>query len=109
MKILPLIPSKSFVPSRPCAGRCRRAAPSSRPRKSFGEIGRGDDVFQERESAIIQLHHDTLERFEGGWDFDQVKRDRLIGAEHGARGNTEDERITNLSGSSGNRDVNQVS
>ena len=52
--------------------------------KSFIEIGGGDDVFQERERAIIQFHDDPLERLEAGWDFDQVQRDRLVRTKHRA-------------------------
>ena len=106
MKILPLIPSKSFRSIPALRGTLPTSSAQFTSAKSFIEIGGGDDVFQERERAIIQFHDHALERLEAGWNFDQVQRDRLVRAKHRARSDAENERITNLSGRSGDRDFN---
>ena len=74
--------------------------------ESLVEIGRGDDVRQKWKRAIVQLHDHALQALEAGRDFDQMQRDRLVGAKHCARGNAKDECVTDLSGSAGDRDLN---
>ena len=57
-------------------GFARNAADEQRPvhiAKSFIEIGRGRDAFEEREGAIVQFHDDALERAERRRDFDQAR------------------------------------
>ena len=68
------------------------------------EIGRRDDPMQQREGAVLELHHHALERAERRRDFDQVQIDRLIRAEHRAGSDAEEERVTDLAGRSGDGD-----
>src|ERR1044071_1787285 len=90
-------------------GFARHTAHKQRPMhvtESLVEIGCGDDTLEKRKRTIIQLHHHTLERFDHRRNLNQVKHNRLFGAEHFARCDTEKERITNLSGGASDRDLN---
>src|SRR5205814_6332643 len=90
-------------------GLARHAADKQGPvqaSKSFIEIRRRDDVFQERKCAIVQLHDNPLERIEGRRNFDQVQSNRLVGTEHGAGSNAKNKSGHNLAGGAGNRDYN---
>jgi hypothetical protein len=60
---------------------------------------------ERRERAIVQLHDDALQRPERRGDLEQVQIQRLVGAEHRAGGHPESERITDLTGSAGNCDI----
>ena len=53
---------------------------------------------QQREGAIVEFHHDTLEGFLRAFnrDFEQLQNHRLVCAEHFARGNAEQQGITDL-------------
>jgi hypothetical protein len=55
---------------------------------------------KKRERAIIQLHHHTLQRFLCFfvWNFEQLKNDRLVFSQHLARGDTKQQRISDLTG-----------
>src|SRR5205807_1286114 len=72
--------------------------------KSVVEVRRRRDRFQQGKCAIVQLHGHALEGGERVRNFDERKRDRLIRPEHGAGGNSENERVTDLSGRAGNDD-----
>lgn len=74
--------------------------------KSFIKAGGGHNALEKRKSAIVQFHHHSLESGQCGFDFDQMKNNRLVWAEHGAGSDPEQQRITNLTGSTGHRDTN---
>ena len=65
----------------------------------------GHHFVEGREGAVVEFHHHTLQRRQGGRDFEQVQVDRLIGTEHGAGGHTEGEGIADLTGGTGDRYV----
>ena len=92
------------------AGFARDAADEQRPvhaAKAFVEIRGGDDAFEEWKGAIVEFHDDALQRGQGGFDFDEMKNDRLVGAEHGPGGDAEQERVADLAGGPGNCDANR--
>jgi len=64
-----------------------------------------DDLVQRRERAVIELHDDALQRAECRRDFEQVQVDRLVRAEHLARGDPEGERVADLARGAGDGDV----
>jgi len=68
-----------------------------------GGVGGLDDALEERESAVVELHGDAFEGLEGLFEggFDELEDDRLVGAEHRAGGDAEQERITDLTGGAG--------
>ena len=107
MKILPLMPSRSFALH---AGFARHAADQQGPvhvAESFVEAGRRDHAFEQREGAIFEFHHHALQRGQGGFDLNEMQDDGLIGAEHRAGSDAEKECITDLSGGAGDRDTNR--
>ena len=60
-------------------------------------------ALQERESAVVEFHRHALEGFHGFFHghFEELENHRLIGAEHGAGGDTGQEGVVDLTGSSG--------
>ncbi len=72
--------------------------------RDIGIIGR-DNPLEQREGAIGQLHHNPVQRFQCGRDFQQVQDDGLIGAQHVARGNAKKQGIADLAGRAGNRNT----
>ena len=60
------------------------------------------------ERAVVELHDDALERLQGLLDrgLDELEDHRLVGAEHRARGDAEEEGVTDLAGSAGHSDTN---
>ena len=66
-------------------------------------VGR-DHAGQQREGAVVQLHHDALQRAHGRGDLEQVEDHRLVGAEHGAAGDAEDEGVADLARGAGDGD-----
>jgi len=72
-----------------------------------GGVGGLDDALEEREGAVVEFHGDAfegLQRFlEGG--FDELKDDGLVGPEHGAGGDAEEEGVADLAGGSGDGDA----
>jgi len=56
-----------------------------------------DDSSEEGEGTIVQLHRHTLERFQGGCQLKKLEDDGLVLAQHLTAGNTEEERVTDLS------------
>ena len=73
-----------------------------------GSVGGLHDAFEQRERAVIELHGDAFEGFEGFLDrgFDELEDDGLVGTEHRAGGDAEKQRVTDLTGSSGDGDAN---
>ena len=74
--------------------------------EAFVEVAGGDDVGEQRESAVLEFHHDAGEGVEAGSDFDEVKSDRLVGAEDGAGGEAEDGGVADVAGGAGDGDAN---
>ena len=91
------------------AGLARHAADQQRPvhaAKPFVEAGGGHDAFEQRKTAVLQLHDQALQRGHGRLDFDQVQNHWLVRPEHRARGDAEQEGITDLAGGAGNSNTN---
>ena len=63
---------------------------------------------QQRERAIFQFHHHALERFLGFLvrNFQQLKNDGLVFAQHFARGDTEQQGIADLTSGASNGHAN---
>src|SRR5581483_9341543 len=58
------------------------------------------------EGAIVQFHHHTVERGQGGFNFDQMQNDWLLRPKHRAGCDAKQQRVTNLPGTAGHRDTN---
>jgi hypothetical protein len=56
----------------------------------------GDDVVQQREGAVFQLHDHAFKRAEGRGDFEQLQVDRLVRSKHVAGGDAEEEGVADL-------------
>ncbi len=65
------------------------------------EVVGGDDAGQGREGAVVELHHHALQRGQRRGDLEQVQDHRLIGAEHVAGGDAEQQGVTDLAGGAG--------
>ena len=57
------------------------------------------------EGTVVDLHDHALERLHRRLDLEQAQHDRLVGAEHLARGDAEQERVADLAGCPGDGDV----
>ena len=104
-KMPPLTESRS-PRSMPCL---RGTEPTSSaqevPSNASSGVGGGDDVGQEREGAVVELHDDALEGLHRGLDLEQAEDDRLVGAEHRPAADPEEERVADLAGGAGHGDV----
>jgi len=103
MKILPLSlrrSARSMPGPRGLAPTSRHQLASLKPTVGVGGL---DDALEEREGAVVEFHGDAFEGLEGLLDrgLDQLEDDRLVGAEHRAGGDAEEEGVTDLAGSSG--------
>lgn len=67
--------------------------------ESFVEVVSAFDAVKERESAITKLHSNTLKSFLGLRDIDEVEDDGLVVAEHVSVGDSEQQRVADLTGS----------
>jgi hypothetical protein len=67
----------------------------------------GGHAGEQREGAVVEFHHDALQGLLSLFvrDFKQLQDHRLIFAEHIAIGDTEQQRVTDLSGGTGNGDA----
>src|SRR5690606_14303457 len=67
----------------------------------LGVIGHHDSL-QQRESAVVEFHGNTLQGFHGFLDrsFDQLQNHRLVGAKHCTRSDAEKKGVADLTGSS---------
>ena len=72
--------------------------------RDFRVVGR-DDTVERRERAIVEFHHDALQRPQRRGDFEQMQVDGLIGAQHLTGGDAKGERVADLAGGSGDGDV----
>ena len=63
---------------------------------------------EQREGAVVELHHHALQRLLRllVGDLEQLQDDRLVLAEHLARGDAEQQGIADLAGGAGDRDSN---
>ena len=73
--------------------------------RDFRIIG-DDDLLQQRERAILQLHHHAPQCRQRGRDFQQLQDDRLVAAEHVAIGDAEQQGVADLAGGAGDGDAN---
>jgi hypothetical protein len=90
------------------AGAARTRADQQRVVGAFEarhRIGMDLHARDERECAVVDLHHGALQLLEHfrHRDFQELQDHRLIGAEHGAVGDAEDERVGDLAGGAGDR------
>src|ERR1700683_4142686 len=65
----------------------------------------GLDLVERGKRAVIELHDHAAERGQGRRYFQQVQVDRLVGAEHGSRGDAKGQGIADLAGSAGDGNV----
>ncbi len=109
VKIGPLarIRSARVMPS--LRGRPPTRITQSAPSKASSALSVGLDVGQERERAVVELHQGSVERRQGGGDFQKSERDRLVGAEESSGGDPEDQGIADLAPGSGDGDANRCS
>ena len=68
----------------------------------------GDHVGQQREGAVVQLHHHALQGLQRRGDFQQLQDHRLIGTQHAARSNPEGHGITDVASSTGDDDTDRL-
>ena len=105
MKILPLMPSRSLRSMPALRGTLPTSNAQLTPRNPSSRSGGRHDALEQRERAILQFHDHALERGQRRLDFDQVQDDGLVRAEHRARGDAKQERITDLAGGAGDSDT----
>ena len=67
-------------------------------------VGADLDLGQLRERAVVELHHDALERLERRLDLEQPQLDRPVAGERTAR-EAEEEAVADLSGGTGDGDL----
>ena len=63
------------------------------------------DAGQQRERAVVELHHDTLERLQRRLDLEQTQLDRAVRAEQRAARQAEQQAVADLAGGTGDRDL----
>ena len=66
------------------------------------------DARQQRERAVVELHHDTLERLERGLDLEQTQLDRAVRAQQRAAGQAEQQAVADLAGGAGDGDLERT-
>src|SRR5207253_322075 len=67
-------------------------------------VGARLDAGEQRERAVVELHHDTLKRLERGLDLEQAQLDRAVRAEQRTAGETEQQAVADLAGGTGDGD-----
>src|SRR5256885_1233430 len=70
-------------------------------------VGPGADSAprQQRECAVVELHHNTLESLEGRLDLQQPQLDRAVGAEQRSAGEAEQQAVADLACGTGDSDL----
>ena len=58
--------------------------------EAFAEVGSLNDLGEEGEGTVVELHGDTFEGGHAGLDLHEVEGDRLVGAKHGTGGDAEE-------------------
>ena len=108
VKIAPLASSRS-PRSMPLV---RGRAPTSRARFAPSKIGvrvvADLDPGQRRERAVVELHHDALERLERRGDLQQLQLHRGVLAEQVAARDAEEQAVADLAGGTGDGDLDGV-
>jgi alpha-beta hydrolase superfamily lysophospholipase len=66
----------------------------------------GDHTGQGRERAVVEFHHHALQGRQRRRDFQQVQDHRLVRAQHVAGGDTEQQRVADLTSGAGNGNSN---
>ena len=74
--------------------------------RGVGVVG-ADDVGEQRERAVVELHADAFEGAEGRGDLEQLQRDGCVRAEHRARCDTEEDAVADLASSTGDGNTNR--
>lgn len=69
------------------------------------KIACNDDLVEKGEGAIMELSLDTLEDLLLEWEIEQMKNDSLVLAEEFTAGNSENNGVSDLTGSSRNEDT----
>jgi len=74
-----------------------------------GNVGviRGEHAGEQREGAVVEFHDDALAGLLGLREIEQLKDDRLVLAQHFARGNAEQQCVTDLAGGAGDSNTNR--
>ena len=62
----------------------------------------GDDAFYQWKGAVLNLHHRAFQRIKGRRNLQQLQNHRLLPPQHPAGGDAEQQRVSNLPGSTGN-------
>ena len=75
------------------------------PSKIFVGVGADLDAGQGRERAVVELHHDALERLQGRLDLQQPQLDRAVRAEQRAAREAEEQAVADLAGGAGDGDL----
>lgn len=104
MKIAPLASSRSLRPCpRPGAGSDQQGQAHT----IEDLLGIGTDLHpgQQRESAVVEFHHHTLERLQCRLDLEQPQLDRTVRAQQRAAGQAEQQAVADLAGGAGNGDL----
>ena len=65
------------------------------------DVRRRDDAVEQREGAVAQLHRHALKGRERRGDLDEVQNDRLVRPEEIARGDAEEDRVSDIPGGAG--------
>ena len=78
--------------------------------ESGHRVAVGFHADQQRESAVFQFHHHALERFLGAFNrhFQQLQDHGLVFAQHFARGDAEQQGVTDLTGGAGDGNANRL-
>ena len=76
-------------------------------RKCNGRIIGRHYAVKQRECTIIKLHDNALKGVHRRRDFEQLQNDRLVASQHIARSNPEQHGVTDLSGSTCDRNPNR--
>ena len=63
------------------------------------------DTGKQWERAVVELHHDTLERLQRRLDLEQTELDRAVRAEQRAARQAEQQAVADLAGGAGDRDL----
>src|ERR1019366_9127457 len=72
------------------------------------DVAGGLDAFEEWMCAVLELHDDAFQRLHRRLDLEQAEHDGLIVAEELTGGDAVDERVADLAGRAGDRDVKGV-
>ena len=72
------------------------------------QIGSGHHFIEEREGAVIEFHDHSTQSGQCWLNFDEAEVDGLIRAEDGTGGDTEQQRVANLTSSTSDRNGNGI-